>query len=172
MGGLGEKLTSAGVVGLDTSIFIYQLEANPTYAKLTKTVFVNLEAGKFQGVTSTITLMELTIMPWRMGHDNIAREYEALLVNFPNLSLSDIDRNVARLAAKLRADFNVSPADALQVAAGIHAGAKAFLTNDKRLSSLQTVVEIWLLDSLLRWNKCGEKKKTVSVTNIPRPFSV
>ncbi len=119
MGGLREKLASAGVVGLDTSIFIYQLEANPTYATLTKTVFENLEAGKFQGVTSTITLMELTVLPWRMGHENIAREYEALLVNFPNLSIVDIDRNVARLAAKLRADFNVSPADALQVAASL-----------------------------------------------------
>ena len=99
MGGLREKLAGAGVVGLDTSVFIYQLEANPTYAPLTKTVFENLEAGKFQGVTSTITLMELTVLPWRMGHENMAREYEALLVNFPNLSIVDIDRDVSRLAA-------------------------------------------------------------------------
>jgi predicted nucleic acid-binding protein len=149
MGGFREKLTDAGVVGLDTSIFIYHLEANPTYAALTKTVFENLETGKFQGVTSTITLMELTVLPWRMGHENIAREYEAVLVNFPNLSIVDVDRNVARLAAKLRADFNVTPADALQVAAGIQAGAKAFLTNDKRLSGLQTVIEILILDDFV-----------------------
>ena len=149
MGGLREKLAGAGVVGLDTSIFIYQLEANPTYAPLTKTVFENLEGGKFKGVTSTITLMELTVLPWRMGHENIAREYEALLVNFPNLSIIDVDRNVARLAAKLRADFNVSPADALQVAASLQAGAKAFLSNDKRLSGLQTVIEILILDDFV-----------------------
>ena len=49
MGGLREKLTSAGVVGLDTSIFIYQLEANPTYATLTKTVFENMEGGQISG---------------------------------------------------------------------------------------------------------------------------
>ena len=146
MGGLREKLTGAGVVGLDTSIFIYHLEANPTYTTLTKTVFENLEGGKFQGVTSTITLMELTVLPWRMGHENIAREYEALLVNFPNLSILDIDRDVARLGAKLRADFNVSPADALQVAASLQAGAKTFLTNDKRLTGLQTIIEILILD--------------------------
>jgi predicted nucleic acid-binding protein len=149
MAGLREKLAGAGVVGLDTSIFIYQLEANPTYTTLTKTVFENMEAGKFQGVTPTITLMELTVLPWRMGHENIAREYEALLVNFPNLSILDIDRAVARLAAKLRADFNVSPADALQVAASLQAGAKAFLTNDKRLTGLQTIIEILILDDFV-----------------------
>ncbi len=40
---------------------------------------------------------------------SVAREYEAVLVNLPNLSIVDIDRNVARLAAKLHADFNVTP---------------------------------------------------------------
>ena len=149
MGGLREKLTGAGIVGLDTSIFIYHLEANPAYAPLTKLTFESMEKGNFKGVTSTITLMELTVLPWRMGHENVAREYEAVLVNFPNLSIVDIDRNVARLAAKLRADFNVSPADALQVAASLQAGAKAFLTNDKRLFGLQTVIEILILDDFV-----------------------
>ena len=149
MGGLREKLVSAGIVGLDTSIFIYHLEAYPTYAPLTKIAFENLEKGKFKGVTSAITLMELTVLPWRMGYENVAREYEALLVNFPNLSIVDIDRNVARLAAKLRADYNVSPADTLQVAASLQAGAKAFLTNDRRLTVLQTVIRILLLDDFV-----------------------
>ena len=149
MGGLREKLTGASVVGLDTSIFIYHLKANSTYAPPTKTVFENLEGGEFQGVTSTITLMELTVLPWCMGHENVAREYETVLINFPNLSIVDIDRNVARLAAKLRADFSVTPADALQVSASLQAGAKAFLTNDKRLSGLQTVIEILILDNFV-----------------------
>jgi len=149
MGGLREKLTGAGVVGLDTSIFIYHLETNPTYASLTKIAFENMEKGKFMGVTSTITLMELTVLPWRIGHENISREYEAILVNFPNLSMVDINRNVARLAAKLRADFNVTPADALQVAASLQAGAKAFLTNDKKFFGLQSVIEILILDDFV-----------------------
>lgn len=84
-----------------------------------------------------------------MGYENVAREYEAVLVNFPNLSLIDIDRDVARVAAKLRADFRISPADALQVAASLQAGAKVFLTNDKKLSILQAMVEILILDDFV-----------------------
>lgn len=149
MAGLREKLTNVGIVGLDTSIFIYHLEANPTYAPLMKIAFESMEKGTFKGVTSTITLMELTVLPWRLGHEVAAREYEAVLVNFPNLSIVDIDRDVARLATKLRADFNVSPADALQLSASLQAGAKAFLTNDKRLSGLQTVIELLILDDFV-----------------------
>jgi predicted nucleic acid-binding protein len=108
-----------------------------------------MEGGNFQGVTSTITLIELTFLPWCMGHENVAREYEAVLVNFPNLSIVDVDRDVTHLAAKLRADFKVSPANALQVAAGLQAGVKAFLTNDKRLSGLQAITEILLLDDFV-----------------------
>lgn len=146
MGRLAERLTSASVVGLDTSIFIYHLEANPAYLPLTKMIFQGMEKGDFQGVTSTITLMELTVLPWRMGYENVAREYEAILVNFPNLTITDIDRDVARVAAKLRADHKVSPADALQVAASLHGGSKAFLTNDNKLSELQGIIHILLLN--------------------------
>jgi hypothetical protein len=35
------------------------------------------------------------------------------------------------------------------VAAGLQVGAKAFLTNDKRLFSLQTVIEILILDDFV-----------------------
>jgi predicted nucleic acid-binding protein len=146
MGGFREKLTQAGTVGIDTSIFIYQFENNSTYETLTKTFFKGMEAGRFHGVTSTITLMELTVLPWRKGYENVAREYEAVLVNFPNLSIVDIDRNVARLAAKLRADFKIYPADALQVSASLQGGAKAFVTNDKKLTVLHAIIEILLLD--------------------------
>jgi predicted nucleic acid-binding protein len=149
MGGLSEKLTSASIVGLDTSIFICHLEANPIYIPLTKTIFESMEKGKFKGVTSAITLMELTVLPWRMGYENVAREYEAVLVNFPNLSIVEVDRDVARLGAKLRADYNFTPADALQVAGSLQAGATAFLTNDKKLSGLQKVIEILILDDFV-----------------------
>jgi predicted nucleic acid-binding protein len=49
----------------------------------------------------------------------------------------------------LRAKYNVSPPDALQVAASLNFGAKAFLTNDKRLSRLDEVIEILVLDDFV-----------------------
>lgn len=144
-----KRLARAKVIGLDTSVFIYFLENNPKYGPLAQITISGIEKGKWQGVTSTITLMEITVRPWQLGNEMAAREYEAVLVHFPNLSLVDVDRNVARAAAQLRAKYNVSPPDALQIAASLAFGAKAFLTNDKRLAKLQELIEILVLDEFV-----------------------
>src|SRR5688500_12194352 len=107
-----KRLAKAKVVGLDTSIFIYLLENNAKYGPLVQININGIEKGKCQTETSTITLMEITVRPWQLGRETAAREYEAVLVHFPNLSIVDIDRNVARSAAQLRAKFNVPAPDA------------------------------------------------------------
>jgi predicted nucleic acid-binding protein len=146
---LSKRLARAKVIGLDTPIFIYFLENNERYGELAKITLNGIEKRKWEGVTSTITLMEITVRPWQLGREAAAREYEAVLVHFPNLSIADVDRNVARAAAQLRAKYNVSPPDALQVAASLSFGAKAFLTNDRRLSRLQELIDVLVLDDFL-----------------------
>ncbi len=144
-----QRLAKAKVIGLDTPIFIYFLENNLKYGSLAQITLNGIEKGKWQGVTSTITLMEITVRPWQLEREMVAREYEAALVHFPNLSVVDLDRNVARAAAQLRAKYNASPPDALQVAASLASGAKAFLTNDKRLSKLQEMIDVIVLDDFV-----------------------
>ncbi len=141
-----QKLTKLGSVGIDTPVFIYHLEAHAKYAAVTQKIFSSMENGKWQGITSTITLMEINVHPWRVGREDVARKYEALLMNFPNLDIIDIDRDVARGAAQLRARFDIRPPDALQVAASLAAGARGFLTNDRHLFGLQSLTEIIGLD--------------------------
>ena len=149
MDGFSKRLARAKVVGLDTSVFVYFLENHPQYAPLAEITIKGIENGKWLGVTSTITLMEITVRPWQLGNETAAREYEAVLVHFPNLTIVDVDRNVARAAAQLRAKYRISPPDALQVAASISYGANAFLTNDKRLSKLEDVIEVIVMDEYL-----------------------
>ncbi|MDX1378001.1 MAG: PIN domain-containing protein [Anaerolineales bacterium] len=149
MDGFSKRLAKAKVIGLDTSVFVYFLEGNPRYAELAQITIKGIEDGKWQGVTSTITLMEITVRPWQLENESAAREYETVLVHFPNLTIVDVDRNVARAAAQLRAKYKVSPPDALQVAASIAYGANAFLTNDKRLSKLEDVIDVIVMDDYL-----------------------
>jgi predicted nucleic acid-binding protein len=146
---LTQKLTKLEVIGIDTPIFIYHLEANEKYGGLTQKSFSSLENGKWQGITSTITLMEINVHPWRAGREDVARKYETLLMNFPHLEIVNIDRDVARVAAQLRARFDIRPPDALQVAASLVTGARGFLTNDRRLSGLKSLTEIIVLDDYL-----------------------
>jgi predicted nucleic acid-binding protein len=79
---------------------------------------------------------------WRLNRADIARHYEVLLINFPNLKLSDVTREVARRAAKLGARYNLRPADALQVATAIIEGATLWVSNDKQFKRLETVTAV------------------------------
>ncbi len=148
MGRLREQLARHAVIGLDTAIFIYHLEAHPRYLPLTQELLAGIEAGRQTAVTSTITVMELTVRPWQLGRPAVAREYEALLVHFPHLTLADVTRDVARRAAQLRAHYRLRPADALQVATALVHQATAFVTNDRGLARLVPLLDIIILDDL------------------------
>lgn len=52
-------------IALDTSVFIYQLEANPKYSSLTDQVFAWIARTDNMAVTSTITMTELLVQPYR-----------------------------------------------------------------------------------------------------------
>lgn len=149
MADLKERLTSHTVVGLDTSICIYQFEAHPTYKPLTEIILQNIQSGEQRAVLSTVSLMELTVHPWRMDRPEVARHYEALLVHFPNLQLADVTRDVARQAAQLRAKYNITPADALNVATALEHKATAYITNDKRLNRLAQLIDVLVLDTFV-----------------------
>jgi predicted nucleic acid-binding protein len=144
--GFKEQLANHVVVGLDTSVFIYHFEAHPRYLPLTQELLASIQAGQRTAIASTIMVMELTVQPWKMGRSSVAREYEALLIHFPNLALVDVNRDVARRAALVRADHSVRPADALHIATALLEGATAFVTNDRKLSRLSPEISIIVLD--------------------------
>jgi predicted nucleic acid-binding protein len=144
-----EKLAQYSRIGLDTSVFIYHLEENPGYVELTRELFTEIEAGARTGITSTITLMEIIVRPLSIGRQDVARNYEALLVNFPHLEIVELDRDVIRKAAQIRATHRVRSPDALQVSACLVHGAQAFISNDRRLERLRDELEVMILDDFI-----------------------
>jgi predicted nucleic acid-binding protein len=149
MGRLTERIKSFSVIGLDTAIFIYHFEENPTYLPMTRELLSSIEMGERKGVTSAITLMEIIVKPLALGQIDVARKYEAMLVNFPNLDIIDLDRDVIRQAARLRAEYRIRPPDALQVGASLLYGADVFITNDGLLKRLQDKLDVIVLDDFV-----------------------
>jgi predicted nucleic acid-binding protein len=149
MANIRERLANHKIIGLDTAVFIYHFEAHPTYLGLTTAVLNNIQSGAQRGIISTVLLMELTVHPWRNKQPNAARQYETLLVNFPNLRMADVTRETARKAAQLRAEYNLRPADALHVATALINGATAFVSNDRQLVRLEPMIEPFVLDDFV-----------------------
>ncbi|HVP22253.1 MAG TPA: type II toxin-antitoxin system VapC family toxin [Anaerolineaceae bacterium] len=146
MGQFSQRLGSISKVGLDTTVFIYHFEKHPIYSPLTQEILSNIEKGILKGITSSVILMEIIVKPLSMGRNDIARKYEALLMNFPNLEVVDLDRDVIRQAARLRAEYRLRPPDALQVSACLLGGAEAFVTNDRRIDRIKGKLDIVDLD--------------------------
>ena len=139
-------LSEHRIVGLDTPIFIYHFERHPLYFPRAHCILEEIAQGRLDAVTSVVTLMEITVQPLSLGRPDIADEYEILLLSFPHLSVQDITVAIARRAADLRARHRLKPADALQVATCLDAGATLFVTNDRDLRTLSDVSVLYLQD--------------------------
>ena len=133
--GLIEDL-GEGPIALDTVIFIYWIEENPTYLSQVEPLFRAIDRGEIEVVTSAITLLEVLDVPYRAGKVALAERYEQLLTRASHLRLVDIDRQQLRAAAQLRAVHGVRTPDALQLAAGLATRATTMITNDRRLPGI------------------------------------
>ena len=146
---LTRRLSIHALVGLDTSIWIYHLEANERYLGLTTQILNAVRVGRPPALISVITLMELNVRPYKLNQPGVALHYEAIIANFPNLQILDVDPPIARRAAQLRAAYGLRPADALHVATSLVAGATAWVTNDRGLSRLSPHIDVIILDDAL-----------------------
>jgi predicted nucleic acid-binding protein len=116
---------------IDTSIWIYHFEQHPQLAAAAGEIIENLEEGKFRGVASELTLLELTVKPLQLGRQDVADDYEVLLDYFPNFELVPISREILLEAAALRARQRLRTPDAIQIATALRTGATLAVTNDE-----------------------------------------
>lgn len=135
------------VVGLDTAPIIYFIEENSTYLDVVRPFFQALDRGEFRVITSTVSLLEVLVHPFRLENAELAQQYRDILLNTDNLTTLSLSPSIAEEAAQLRAEHNIRAPDAIQMATALYAGASVFVSNDSRLPSLPTL-ETLLLDDL------------------------
>jgi predicted nucleic acid-binding protein len=128
-----------GAVAVDTAVFIYFIEEEPRFLPLVTPLFEEADRGDRQLVTSALTLLEVLVVPYRAGNRALADRYEALLTNSRGVRLIHLAVDQLHAAAQIRAAASVKTPDAIQLAAAISSGCKAFVTNDRRLPSVAGV---------------------------------
>jgi predicted nucleic acid-binding protein len=101
-----------------------------------------------EAVTSTITMTELLVKPYRAHEGQAIKRAYDLLPIYPNLEWIAPDLEIADLAARFRAAHGLKTADALQAATAVQSGATGLVTNDtvfRRIPQFETLT----FDSLL-----------------------
>ena len=126
-----------GPLALDTAAFIYFIEEHPRFLPPLDPVFAAIDEGALPAVASSLTLLEVLVVPYRAGNAALAERYEQLLTRSRGLRLIDIDRGQLRAAAQLRAvHAGLRTPDAIQVSAALAGGCSALLTNDRDLPTI------------------------------------
>jgi predicted nucleic acid-binding protein len=135
-------------IGLDTNVFIYFLEYHPRYGAWCASLFNRIEQGKNPAVTSSVTLLELLVQPYRDQKEELAQKIFALTSTYPKLEWVSVTMNIADRAAELRARYRLSTPDAIQLATAIGHKATRFYGNDRGLRRVKEI-ECVLVDDLI-----------------------
>jgi predicted nucleic acid-binding protein len=111
-------------------------------------VFTWLEQAGHEAVTSTITMTELLVQPYRDSDQQRVNEFYGLLSTYPNLRWIAPDLEIADMAANFRARYRMRTPDALQAATATRSRATCLLTNDSVFERAETFRTL-LLDNFL-----------------------
>lgn len=139
-------------VYLDANVFIYFVEENRRYQDVCKKIFGNIEANSNRALTSTLTLLEILVKPYKLKRDDLVLRFYSLFSTYPNISWIDLTLGISDLAAKLRAEYGLKTPDAIQAASAISYGIKGFICNDKTFKRIKDI-NCLLIDDCIQEGK-------------------
>lgn len=120
-------------VFLDTAPLIYYIEERKGSIEILDPLFNLNIRGYTEFITSTLTLLEVLVLPLRLKKKDLVDQYEMILTQSDSINIIELNLGISRLAAEIRAEYNYKTPDSIQLATAINSNSDYFLTNDKRL---------------------------------------
>jgi len=133
-------------ISLDTSPFIYFIEAHPDFGSLVRPMIQSISMGEKEGVSSVVTLAELLVKPLQPNRLDLAQQYRDALVGQTHFRLVAVEEDVAEAAARIKARYGFGLPDAIQLATATLERAEVFVTNDQELRRFPEVRVVVLED--------------------------
>ena len=116
---------------VDTSVVLAYLGGGERTSDLARQLFDAFAAtGRNPAAMSTVTVAEILVRPFRSGAASVATA-EGFLRHFADLRRIDVTYDVAREAARIRAETDMPMPDALILASAVVAGIELVATNDR-----------------------------------------
>ena len=125
-------------------MLIYLLEGSGTLADKAAHLLDAIADGEAEAVLATLAVAEICSGPATAGEPALVERYADELGSLENTRLVPLSADIAVDAAALRGSGSLSLADAIHVASARHAGATAFITNDRRIKSMAQLKVLYL----------------------------
>ncbi len=128
-------------ITLDTNIFVYYFGKHSKLHVLAEELFLYIVEKQIRISTSILSLTELLSL--KTDEANI-KKLEDGFTQIPNLTVLEVNREIATLAAKIRREYKFLLPDAIQLATAAIAKADIFITNDARLQKFKEIKVVLL----------------------------
>lgn len=119
----------------DTMLFVYWMEDHPEYARRVHELRSSMGRRRDVLCTSALALGELLVKPNKLKKTDLASAIRDFFQS-SEVEVLPFDAQTAEIYSRIRAENNVSPADAIHLASAVQASVDLFLTNDRRLCRL------------------------------------
>lgn len=133
------RLQTMKNIYVDSVVFIYLLENSSIFSASAIALFRQFEENPYTVYTSVVTLTEILVKPIAAQNDVLQSSYTHLLETSGFVTLVSVSREVAVLAARLRATYTLRTPDALHIATALTMGCQAFITNDNALKRVSDI---------------------------------
>ena len=124
------------VLYLDANIFIYSTINTVELGNSARLLLKKIQLGEEHAVTSVLTFDEVF---WALKKHNLDLAFEACeaILNFPNLEVVAVDRELALSALKLIRECHLAPRDALHAATALAQQVDCMITTDAHFSKVK-----------------------------------
>lgn len=143
MGKIRQSLQGKKVY-FDANIFIYTLEAVEPWDAELDDVFSGLLAGEFTAVTSSLSLTECLILPFRRNNMELVKTFREAILPSYYLDVVPISDKILLSTANIRAQLNLKLPDAIHAATALTQQCTPLLTNDEGFKRLPNI-DVFLL---------------------------
>ena len=126
-------------VFIDTAPLIYLIESQSQKADIVERQLANWISAGARLTTSSLTLLELLVVPKRQKNIQLVQKYRTLLKDLLSEPLIPLSEPIAELAAEVRGTYGFKTPDAIQIAAAIYTGSDALYTSDRRLAQCRDI---------------------------------
>jgi predicted nucleic acid-binding protein len=143
------QIANARRLCFDTNALIYLLEAIAPYHSWLFEVFSTVRSGERDAVFSVITETEAMVKPLRVRNRRVLSAIDATFAH-PHSHVLDVTRDVARKAARLRAELGLTLGDAVIISTALLSGCDAVVGNDKECARRVTEIPYIYLGDVVR----------------------
>lgn len=120
---------------LDSTVFVYAAINTKTLGENARELLQKIQQGEMQAETSALTFDEVF---WAVKKYDLEAAFEACqaLLNFPNLCIVPVDRELVVFALQLIKEHHLAPRDAIHAATAIVGKADALVSTDAHFDKI------------------------------------